>query len=60
MGHLATKPDLLHKEGCILKVYEEYGAADSALQDSEPSNLTPVKHFQAHVSKMFYYLSMYL
>lgn len=51
MGQLATKSDLLHEEGPILEVCEEYGGADSALQDSEPSNLTPVK---AHVSKKYY------
>lgn len=53
VGQLATKPDLLHEEGPVLEVCEEYSGADSALQDSESSSLTPVKHFKAHVSKKF-------
>lgn len=53
MYQLATKPDLLREEGPILEVCEEYGGPGSALQDSEPSNLTHVKHFMAHVSKTF-------
>lgn len=46
-GQLATKSDLCEK-GPILEVCEKYGGADSALQESEPSDLTPVK---AHESK---------
>lgn len=47
VGQLATKSDLCEK-GPILEVCGKYGGADSALQESEPSNLTPVK---AHESK---------
>ncbi|KAK4826910.1 hypothetical protein QYF61_012502 [Mycteria americana] len=53
MGQVAIKPDLLCEEGPVLEVCEEYGGADSALQDSEPSNLTLFKHFKAHVIQVY-------